>query len=77
MRYCNVTTKKAIANRNKHGISFEEAQSVLESDVQLVLEDREHQEQRFVALGYSISLNLLVVVYACRETDVIRIISAR
>jgi uncharacterized DUF497 family protein len=69
--------QKAISNQKKHGVSFEEAQSVLESDVQLVLEDSEHHEQRFIALGYSKKLNLLVVVYAYREMDVIRIISAR
>ena len=68
---------KAISNQIKHGVSFEEAQSVLESDVQLVLEDEEHQEARYVALGYSAKLNLLVVVYAYRGSDVIRIISAR
>jgi uncharacterized DUF497 family protein len=68
---------KAISNQRKHGVAFEEAQSVLESDVQLVLEDREHHEQRFIVLGYSKKLNLLVVVYAYREIDVIRIISAR
>ena len=69
--------RKATFNQRKHGVSFEEAQSVLESDVQLVLEDKEHNEQRFVVLGYSKKLNLLVVVYAYREVDVIRIISAR
>jgi uncharacterized DUF497 family protein len=69
--------QKAITNQKKHGISFEEAQTVLESDVQLILEDREHQEPRFIALGYSKKLNLLVVVYAYWESDVVRIISAR
>jgi uncharacterized DUF497 family protein len=69
--------RKAISNQKKHGISFEEAQTVLESDIQLVLEDREHQEPRFIVLGYSKKLNLLVVVYAYLESDVIRIISAR
>ena len=69
--------RKANSNQKKHGISFEEAQTVLESDVQLVLEDREHEEPRFVVLGYSKKLNLLVVVYAYWESDVIRIISAR
>ncbi|HVM31751.1 MAG TPA: BrnT family toxin [bacterium] len=69
--------RKAGLNQKKHGVSFEEAQSVLESDVQLVLEDKAHDEPRFVALGQSKKLNLLVVVYAYREADVIRIISAR
>jgi uncharacterized protein len=69
--------QKAISNQKKHGVSFEEAQSVLESDVQLVLEDGGHREQRFIALGYSKKLNQLVVVYAYREMNVIRVISAR
>ena len=69
--------KKAKANFDKHGISFEEAMTVLESQVQLILEDREHHEERFVALGLSSKLNLLVVVYCYREHEVVRIISAR
>ncbi len=68
---------KALANHKKHGVSFEEAQSVLESEVQLILEDREHAEPRFIAIGVSKKLNVLVVVYAYRDVDVIRIISAR
>lgn len=69
--------RKANANLKKHGISFEEAQTVLESDRQLILEDRDHAEERFIALGFSRKLNLLVVVYCYRLSDVVRIISAR
>lgn len=68
---------KAKINLKKHGISFEEAQTVLESDQQLILEDQDHDEERFVALGFSKKLNLLVVVYCYRLSGVVRIISAR
>jgi uncharacterized DUF497 family protein len=67
----------AKTNLKKHGVSFEEAQTVLESKLQLILEDRDHDEERFIALGFSKHMNLLVVVYCYRFKDVIRIISAR
>jgi uncharacterized protein len=68
---------KAKSNLKKHGISFEEAQTVLESKQQLILEDKDHDEERFIALGFSKYMNMLVVVYCYRLKDVIRIISAR
>lgn len=68
---------KAKNNLTKHGVSFEEAQTVLESDWQLILQDKSHDEERFVALGFSRNSSLLVVVYCYRLADVIRIISAR
>ena len=45
----------------------------------LVLEDYDHDEQRFILLGMSSSLRLLVVIYVVwdEENEVIRIISAR
>ena len=72
-------SRKAASNEKKHGISFEEAQSVFFDDQALLLEDPQprHEEERFVLLGLSASLRLLVVVHALRERDVIRIISAR
>ena len=71
--------RKATSNEKKHGISFEEAQSVFFDEQALLLEDPRprHEEERFVLLGVSASLRLLVVVHALRERDVIRIISAR
>lgn len=68
---------KAKANLQKHGVSFEEAQTVLESNLQLILEDKDHEEDRLIALGFSKHLRLLVVIYCYRYEDVIRIISAR
>lgn len=71
--------RKANANRQKHGVSFEEAQSVFYDEQALLHEDALplHEEERFVLLGLSASLRLLVVVHALRDRDVIRIISAR
>ena len=71
--------RKARSNKKKHGVSFEEARSVFFDEQGLLLEDPQplHEEERFVLLGLSVSLRLLVVVHALREEDVIRIISAR
>jgi uncharacterized DUF497 family protein len=68
---------KARANLRDHGVSFAEAVTVLEDDFALTREDPDAQgEQRFVTLGLSSFGNLLVVVYAYRGPDVVRIISA-
>ena len=72
--------RKARANLKKHGVSFEEAQSVFFDDEALFRDDDEHSddEERFVLLGLSSILRILVVVHCFRGTDdVIRIISAR
>jgi hypothetical protein len=71
---------KAASNARKHGVTFAEAQSALLDERALVREDPDsHDEQRFVLLGMSSQLRLLVVVYALwdAEADVIRLISAR
>jgi len=72
-------SRKAQSNERKHGVRFEEAQSVFFDEQALLLEDSQprHEEERFVLLGLSASIRLLVVVHALREGDVIRIISAR
>ena len=71
--------RKAKSNEKKHGVSFREAQAVFYDEQALFLEDPQplHEEERFVLLGLSSSLRLLVVVHALRDRDVIRIISAR
>jgi uncharacterized DUF497 family protein len=72
--------QKASANLRKHGISFEEAQSAFVDENARVIPDPEHSsdEERFVLLGLSIKVRLLVVVHCYRENDrIIRIISAR
>lgn len=71
---------KAAANEQKHGVSFEEAQTVFFADDALLYDDPDHSqdEDRFLLLGPSARLRLLIVVHCYREADeVIRIISAR
>ncbi|MBK8944075.1 MAG: BrnT family toxin [Ignavibacteriae bacterium] len=72
--------KKNIENIKKHKISFEEAKTVFFDENARVISDPEHSidEDRFIILGFSTKLNLLVVVHTYRENDeIIRIISAR
>lgn len=72
--------QKNIANRKKHGIWFEEAQSVFDCPTERLFLDSDHSddEERFILIGYSLCSNLLVIVHCHRESDeVIRIISAR
>jgi hypothetical protein len=72
--------QKAAANHAKHGISFDEAATAFADEQGLLLDDPDHslEEDRFVLLGLSAQLRLLVVVHCYREADsVIRLISAR
>ena len=71
---------KAEENRRKHGISFEEASTVFADENARLKHDPDHSEEedRFLLLGFSAKLRLLIVCHACRENgEVIRIISAR
>lgn len=72
--------KKAMANLRKHGVSFEDAQTVFVDEKAKLIDDPDHSgdEERFVLLGLSSSLRLLVVCHCYRGQDhLIRIISAR
>jgi len=72
--------RKARENVRKHGVSFEEAETVFSDEEALLLDDPDHSaaEERFVLLGLSASLRVLTVVHCYREADeVIRLISAR
>ncbi len=68
---------KAKSNLKKHGVTFEEAQTVFFVSASITIEDHRHHEDRFVTIAFSKELNLLVVVYAYRFENEIRIISAR
>ncbi len=71
---------KNTSNKIKHGVSFEEAQTVFYDEMALIIDDPDHSEQedRFIILGQSKSAKLLVVCHCYRESDMtIRIISAR
>ena len=70
---------KALANRKKHGVSFEEARELFFSGVDyLEIFDEAHSddEDRFIAIG-PVRRGLVLVVWTEREEDQIRIISAR
>ena len=71
---------KVKENLDKHKISFEEAQTVFSDPNARMILDTEHSmdEERFILLGISSGLRLLVVIHCYREDDmVIRIITAR
>ena len=73
-------SEKALANEQKHGVSFEEAQSVFYDDFARQFHDPENSESedRFLMLGMSNQARMLLVCHCERsDGDVIRIISAR
>jgi uncharacterized protein len=70
---------KNLANRRKHGLSFEEAAELFASGTDyLEIFDEAHSEfeDRFIAIG-SVARGLVLVVWTERDDDVYRIISAR
>jgi uncharacterized DUF497 family protein len=71
---------KARSNAKKHGVSFDEAQSVFSDERARVIDDPDHSddEDRFILLGMSSKPRVLIVVYAYRDKAAqIRLISAR
>jgi uncharacterized protein len=72
--------RKAVANLKKHGVSFDQARTVFFDEHAKLIDDPDHSdgEDRFVLLGLSSSLKVLLVCHCYREEgNVIRIISAR
>ena len=71
---------KAAANLRKHGVSFEESEGVFYDEFALFDDDPDESygEDRFIIVGMSSALRVLVVCHCVREEGtVIRIISAR
>lgn len=71
---------KGRSNERKHGVSFEEACTAFYDEDARIIADPEHsdQEERFILLGRSERMRLLVVCHCYRSEDsVIRVISAR
>ncbi len=70
--------KKAASNANKHGVTFEEAQTVFADPLTIVFGDDEHsdEESRDIAVGHSTDGRLLLVSFTERDRA-FRIISAR
>lgn len=72
--------QKERINIRKHGVSFEEARAVFydENAIQFFDPDHSQDEDRFIMLGISFKLRILVVCHCYRENEAeIRIISAR
>ncbi|MBN1625379.1 MAG: BrnT family toxin [Deltaproteobacteria bacterium] len=72
--------RKERANIKKHGVSFNEAQSVFydENAIQYFDPDHSDDENRFILLGISYKLRAIVVCHCFRESEtIVRIISAR
>jgi uncharacterized protein len=71
---------KAAANLANHHVSFDEAKTAFFDDFARVIADPEHSEleERYILLGMSIKLNILVVCHCYfEEENIIRIFSAR
>ena len=68
---------KADINFQKHGVSFEEAATVIQSAMTVTIEDNDTDEERFITIGVSVKLRVLMVVHTYRDDSEIRIISAR
>lgn len=72
--------RKDKANTRKHGVSFEEARTAFydENAIQFFDPDHSEDENRFILLGMSFKLRVLVVCHCFRETEtIIRLVSAR
>jgi len=71
-------SKKARANKRKHGITFEEASTIFSDPLSITIHDPVHSvgEDRFITVGTSATGRLIVAVHTERG-DTIRIISAR
>jgi uncharacterized protein len=70
--------RKARDNAARHGVSFEEAMTVVGDALGRIVRDDRHSigEQRFVLIGESVRQRLLVVMFTERGNS-IRIVSAR
>ena len=69
---------KAEHNRSKHGVTFDEAASVLDDPLSATFDDPDHStgERRLITIGHS-SLARLLIVSHTESGETIRIISAR
>ena len=71
---------KAASNKRKHGVTFEEAQSVFYDDFAIQFFDDENSEleDRFLIPGHSNQSRILLICHCEKEScNLIRIISTR
>ena len=74
--------KKDLANLRNHDVAFNEAKTVFYDENAIEFYDENHslKEVRFLMIGLSLKLRILLVSYTVRERkdeDIIRIISSR
>ena len=72
--------RKARSNELKHGVTFEEAQTVFLDDNAQLIDDPDHSwdEKRFLLLGLSSSMRVVVASHSLRDDgDTVRLINAR
>jgi hypothetical protein len=72
-------SEKSRRNEAIHGVTFSEAASVFYDYLSITVFDAQHstlEEQRFITIGESAQMNILIVVH-CDRGDKIRIVSAR
>ena len=72
--------RKNRSNQRKHRVAFEEARTAFLDESARLIADPDHsaEENRFILVGLSIRLRLLVIHYCYRESErVVRILSAR
>ena len=69
--------EKAAINWHKHGVRFEEAATVFEDPLFVLVEASRKEESRDAAIGFDTTSRLLYVVHIEFEASFIRIISAR
>lgn len=69
--------RRPSANLAKHKVEFSHAATVLDDPLAVTIEDKDHEEQRFVTLGTDALGRVLVTVYTYSGEDEIRLISAR
>ncbi|MFC2161708.1 BrnT family toxin [Acidobacteriota bacterium] len=70
------------ANLRNHGVSFDEATTVFYDENSIEFYDHDHslEEDRYLMIGLSSKLRLLLVIYKVyerKDLDIIRIISSR
>lgn len=68
---------KARSNQAKHNVRFADAVAVLEDPFAITIPDDHVDEERFITIGEDALGQILVVIYAYRSKETIRIISAR
>jgi len=70
---------KSQSNLKKHKVSFDEAKTVFSDELGRLIPDPDHSidEERFILLGTSTHLRLLIVCHCETIEGVVRIISAR